>query len=70
MIPKPLYEILPAIYVVVGIAAMVTVESATSFISGLAIGIAGLLVLSMRRNHRLNKNKRKSHKIQHGFLHF
>ena len=64
MIPKPIYEILPAIYVLGGILAMISVESLTSFISGLAMGIAGLLVLTMRRNHRLNVNKRKSHQIQ------
>ncbi|MFV2060855.1 MAG: hypothetical protein ACC653_09220 [Gammaproteobacteria bacterium] len=63
MIPKPIYELLPIIYVVGGILAMVSVQSMTSFISGLAMGIAGLLVLSMRRNYRIAQAEKKLNRI-------
>jgi hypothetical protein len=63
MIPKPIYEILPIIYVVGGILAMVSVQSMTSFISGLAMGVAGLLVLSMRRNYRSMQAKKNLNRI-------
>ncbi|MFV1983737.1 MAG: hypothetical protein ACC657_09385 [Thiohalomonadales bacterium] len=59
MIPKPVYEILPIIYVLGGILAMVSVQSLTSFISGLAMGISGLLVLTMRRDYRSNLTAKK-----------
>ena len=52
MLPKPVYELLPALYVLGGIAAMSTVESYLSFISGLLMGIAGVAVLLLRRNYR------------------
>ncbi len=57
MIPKPLYESLPIIYVVSGIFAMTSFQTLTSFVSGLAIGMAGLMVLSMRRKYRNTKAK-------------
>ncbi|VAW93067.1 hypothetical protein MNBD_GAMMA22-609 [hydrothermal vent metagenome] len=58
MIPKPIYEVLPIIYVVGGILAMTTVQSMTSFISGLAIGIAGLIILALRRKYRSTHTNR------------
>jgi len=63
MIPKPVYEMLPVLYVVGGIIAMVSVQSMTSFVSGLAMGISGLLVLTMRRNYRANLAKKKLNRI-------
>ena len=63
MIPKPIYEMLPVIYVVGGIFAMMSVQSMTSFLSGLTMGIAGLLVLSMRRNYRSALAKKKLNRI-------
>ena len=63
MIPKPIYEILPVLYVVGGILAMTSVQSMTSFISGLAMGVAGLLVLSMRRNYRSAVTKKNLNRI-------
>jgi len=63
MIPKPIYEMLPVIYVVGGILAMISVQSMTSFISGLVMGISGLLVLTMRRNYRSSIAAEKQKKI-------
>lgn len=69
MIPKPLYEILPILYVASGIVAMVSVQSVTSFISGLAMGIAGLLVLNMRSNYRSAKIRKRQNRITTVFHH-
>jgi len=63
MIPKPIYEMLPVIYVVGGIFAMMYVQSMASFISGLVMGISGLLVLSMRRNYRSALAKKNLNRI-------
>lgn len=50
--PKPVYEILPALYVIGGIAAITTVDSFMSFISGMLLGCSGVLILLMRRDYR------------------
>jgi len=50
--PKPVYESLPALYVVGGIAAISTVDSFMSFVSGILLGISGVLIMFMRRNYR------------------
>jgi len=63
MIPKPIYEILPVIYIVGGILAMISVQSMTSFISGLVMGVVGLLVLTMRRNYRSNESQKNKYQI-------
>ncbi len=63
MIPKPIYEILPIIYVVGGILAMTSVRSLTSFISGLAIGVAGLSILWMRRKYRLTSSTNNHRRV-------
>ncbi len=55
MIPKPIYELLPYFYLTGGIAAMLLVDSFTSFISGLLMSITAVLILLMRRNYRLSK---------------
>jgi hypothetical protein len=55
MIPKPIYELLPTFYVLCGITAMLVIESFMSFISGLLMGLSGVLIVFMRRNYRLSK---------------
>jgi hypothetical protein len=52
VIPKPVYEILPVIYVGGGIACISISESTGALLSSLLLAIAGLLVLIIRRNYR------------------
>jgi len=52
MIPKPVYELLPLLYVAGGIAAISTVDSFMSFVSGVLLGISGVVVMVIRRNYR------------------
>ena len=56
--PKPLYESLPALYVIGGIAAMSTVDSFMSFVSGILLGCSGVMIMIIRRDYRqTNLNK-------------
>ena len=50
--PKPIYESLPILYVVGGVAAISTVDSFMSFISGILLGSSGVMILLLRRNYR------------------
>lgn len=50
--PKPVYESLPVLYVIGGVAAISTVDSFMSFVSGILLGTSGVLILFLRRNHR------------------
>jgi hypothetical protein len=52
MIPKPIYEALPLLYVLCGLAAVVLVDAWTSIAGGLILIISGTLILLMRRNYR------------------
>lgn len=51
-IPKSIYETLPVLYVVGGVAAIATVDSFMSFISGILLGVSGVMILLLRRNYR------------------
>ncbi|MDH5599685.1 MAG: hypothetical protein OEY78_00140 [Gammaproteobacteria bacterium] len=59
--PKPIYESLPVLYVIGGIAAISTVDSFMSFISGILLGISGIMILYLRRNYRLSENVKDKH---------
>ena len=50
--PKPVYESLPVLYVIGGVAAISTVDSFMSFVSGILLGTSGVLILFLRRNYR------------------
>ena len=52
MIPKPVYELMPVLYVAGGIAAISTVDSFMSFVSGILLGVSGVAVMVVRRNYR------------------
>lgn len=54
--PKPIYEGLPVLYVVGGVAAISTVDSFMSFISGILLGISGVMIMILRRNYRNTQN--------------
>ena len=50
--PKPIYESLPVLYVIGGVAAISSVDSFMSFISGILLGCSGVMILLLIRNHR------------------
>ena len=52
VLPKPLYEALPYVYVGFGLLALVMIESGVRFIPGALLILAGLLVLNLRVSHR------------------
>ena len=54
--PKPVYESLPALYVIGGVAAISTIDSFMSFVSGILLGCSGVLILIMRRDYRRQQN--------------
>jgi len=56
--PKPIYESLPILYVIGGVAAISTVDSFMSFISGVLLGSSGIMIMFLRRNHRKSITKR------------
>ena len=50
--PKPIYESLPTLYVIGGIAAISSVDSFMSFISGILLGSSGIMIMFLRREYR------------------
>lgn len=50
--PKPVYESLPILYVIGGIAAISTVDSFMSFVSGILLGCSGVMIMYLRREYR------------------
>lgn len=52
VIPKPAYESLPVLYVIAGIATIVSTSDPIALGSGLLLALAGLLILVIRRNYR------------------
>jgi hypothetical protein len=63
MLPKFVYESMPVLYVGAGIAAISTVDSFMSFISGILLGGCGVLIMFLRRNYRINQTKLDTIKI-------
>ena len=55
--PKPIYESLPVLYVVGGIAAISTVDSFMSFISGILLGSSGIIIMCLRRDYRSTEER-------------
>lgn len=52
MFPKMLYEMLPFIYLCVGIGSGVVINSTIVIVASVLLVVAGLLVLSMRIHYR------------------
>ena len=52
MIPKPIYEALPIIYGISSILTMIMLDSIFSYMSGVLMGTAGIMVFYMRRSYR------------------
>ncbi len=51
-LPKPLYEMMPHIYLVLGIAAALWSDSLVGTASGLALAIAAIHIRFMRKRYR------------------
>lgn len=66
IMPKPVYESMPLLYVIGGVAAISTVDSFMSFISGILLGCSGVMIMIIRRNYR-QANERESipHETHH-----
>lgn len=70
-LPKPLYETLPLFYLVAGSSVAILSEFALGVVSGLALAVAGVNVVSMRlgfrkrlENHRSEINARLRRRSQ------
>ena len=57
VLPRPIYEFIPTLYVVTGITAMSAVDSFMSFISGILMGGSGIAIMCLRRNYRIKKEE-------------
>lgn len=51
-LPKPLYEVMPQVYLVGGLAAAIWSDNVIGLLSGVALAVAGLHVRALRRQHR------------------
>jgi len=56
-LPKFIYESLPATYVFAGLATALTHPEPLPFVSGIALASGGLMILVLRRNHRLRRRR-------------
>ncbi len=59
MLPRSLYELLPYLYLVIGAASGLMIESSLILIASLLLISAGLLTLFMRWNYREEKKLRQ-----------
>ena len=57
VLPRPIYEFIPTLYVVTGITAMSAVDSFMSFISGILMGGSGIAIMCLRRNYRIKNEE-------------
>ena len=56
-LPKFLYELYPALYVIGGIAAISLVDSYVAQLSGIILATGGIAIMLMRRNYRVLKDQ-------------
>ncbi len=52
MLPKTVYEILPLLYITVGIVTISSLSSITGIISGLLLTCTGIVIFIMRLQNR------------------
>lgn len=64
MVPKPLYELLPYVYMALGLLALISLESSWGKLSGLILIASGIVVHQLRARHRIHNEL--FHKINHG----
>jgi hypothetical protein len=53
MIPRPVYEVLPVVYIAFGLAGMTYSDSTLLTASTLLLAGTGVVILWLRRNYRL-----------------
>ena len=71
-LPKPLYELLPYLYVLIGLVVLGAaaafagrvVGSTLVFFAGLAIIVLGVAVWMKRRSARLDKSSRETRRLE------
>ncbi|NQD35643.1 hypothetical protein HPT27_01325 [Permianibacter sp. IMCC34836] len=68
LIPKPVYEALPYVYVGFGLMALAMIESGVRFIPGALLIVAGLIVLNQRFSYRqeeaIRARRKQSRKVR------
>ena len=52
MLPKMIYELLPFMYLSVGVGSVVAISSTIIFVASVILIMTGILVLSMRISYR------------------
>ena len=56
MLPRKLYELLPYLYILIGIASSTLIDSAIVLVSSILLIVTGVFVLYMRRTFRKSLN--------------
>jgi len=57
MLPRSLYELLPYLYLVIGVVSGLSIESSLILAASLLLILAGLLTLFMRWNYREDRRR-------------
>lgn len=52
MIPKPIYELLPYLYILIGLFSVSGFDVTGGRLSGALLMVAGVLIFKMRRDYR------------------
>jgi hypothetical protein len=52
MVPQPLYELLPYVYMLIGLFGVISLESGWGKLSGLILIATGIVVQQLRARHR------------------
>ncbi len=64
MIPKPLYELLPYGYIVLGLVSIISLENRWGNFSGLILIVAGIVVHQLRAHNELFRKLNRGHSVQ------
>lgn len=64
MLPKMLYELLPFLYLSVGVSGGVVINSTIVFIASVLLMATGILVITMRITHRREMRRMRQSYIQ------
>lgn len=64
LLPKPVYEILPALYIATGLVGIFIISSKLAVTAGLVLILIGGLIIVQRRNYRsakqaINQNRQE-----------
>jgi len=64
--PKPIYTILPWIYVGIGVMVMYSLPNAIGYLSGMLVITAGVLVFLWRAVARSDRKRKRKRRLQKG----